>query len=222
MIKSVFPNGEIDIVRDTKRVYSLVNEKLTMDECRSLVISKKHSILLVHDKSAEFMIPSILSKAKYKITGEEAHRIHAYLSGESMYLDQLAMEMANFMDSEFDDNHTDSSELHENRVDSDVLPNGFGEFGLDVTNPIPTISISGSEVYLSRLRFNGQKIKYERLGSTVSDVTDGCVDIYKIVYSDENVAKIYICPYHRRNSKQAPIGFTYENPFDCSDWRENF
>ena len=38
MIKSVFPNGEIDVVRDTKRVYSLANEKLTMDECDSVAI----------------------------------------------------------------------------------------------------------------------------------------------------------------------------------------
>jgi hypothetical protein len=53
--------------------------------------------------------------------------------------------------------------LFENGTDQDVIPNGYGEFGHDVTNPIPVNTVAGSLVYLSRLRtMSGEKIKYDR------------------------------------------------------------
>jgi hypothetical protein len=203
MLAILFPNGEIDIVRDSKRVHLLLQGKLSMDECRACVKGSKAIIYVSEDKSAERIVPSIMARTNNKSTEKEAYSIYAYLSGEAMYLDRInAMGLGG---------NVTTSDLHQNGVDADKLPNGYGEYGLTVTNPILTISSYGSENYLSRLRFNGQPITYKRLGSTSSDVTTGSIDIYPISCLGKPLGNIYICPYHRRNSKKAPKGFTFIN-----------
>ena len=48
----------------------------------------------------------------------------------------------------------------------DVMPEGYGEFGLDITNPIPIHGVPQNEVYLRKLRLsNGSKISWKRIGS---------------------------------------------------------
>lgn len=203
ILAAIFPNGEIDIVRDAKRVHLLVRGKLSMEECRNCVKGSKTVILIAEDKSAERIVPSIMARANHKITEKEAYSIYAYLSGEAMYLDRLnAMGMG--------DNES-AQQLFKNVIDADEIPNGYGEYGSEVTNPVLTTSAHGSEDYLSRLRFNGQPITYQRLGSTSSDVTSGSIDIYAISFSGRSLGNIYICPYHKRNSKKAPKGFTFIN-----------
>ena len=202
MLAAIFPNGEVDIVRDAKRVHFLLQGKLTMDECRTLVKGRKTVLLVTEDKSAEHIVPGILAKTNHKITEKDAYSVYAYLAGEAMYLDRLnTMGMGG----------ASISNLHQNGIDADELPNGFGEFGLTVTNPVPTISVYGSNDYLSRIRFNGQPIIYERLGSTSSEITNGSIDIYSVSCSGKSLGDIYICPYHRRNSKKAPKGFVFIN-----------
>ena len=201
MLAAIFPNGEVDIVRDAKRVHFLLQGKLTMDECRTLVKGRKTVLLVTEDQSAEHIVPGILAKTNHKITEKEAYGVYAYLAGESMFLDQLSKAGMG--------GGATISKLHQDGIDADELPNGFGEFGLMVTNPIPTISVSGSNNYLSRLRSNGQPVTYERLGSTSSDVTNGSIDIYSVSCAGKSLGDIYICPYHRRNSKKAPKGFVF-------------
>lgn len=201
LLTVLFPNGEIDIIRDAKRIHILLQGKLTMDECKACVRGSKTIILVAEDKSAERIVPSIMARTNNKCTEKEAYSIYAYLSGEAMYLDRLhTMGMLS---------NVTFSELHQNGIDADELPNGFGEFGFTVTNPVPTISAYGSNDYLSRIRFNGQPIIYKRLGSTSSEITNGGIDIYSVSCSGKSLGDIYICPYHRRNSKKAPKGFVF-------------
>lgn len=96
-------------------------------------------------------------------------------------------------------------------VDSDVLPNGYGSFGLSVTNPIPTHSAKGSNDYISKLRtIEGRPVVADRIGSTSApvNVTKAMIDIYGLNVDGQNIATIYICPYHKANSSKAPEGFT--------------
>lgn len=94
-------------------------------------------------------------------------------------------------------------------VDTDTIPGGYGEFGLCPTNPIPTYSVNGSDLYLSQLRTSdGKKIEAIRKGSTgASDITPGSIDIYELSIKGTVLGLIYICPYHKRNSELAPKGY---------------
>jgi hypothetical protein len=94
-------------------------------------------------------------------------------------------------------------------VDTDDIPKGYGPYGLCETNPIPTRGIPGSNEYLSRLRTkDGHPIESSRIGSTsANDVTSGAIDMYSVTIGGVSLGKVYLCPYHKRNSGKAPEGF---------------
>ena len=99
--------------------------------------------------------------------------------------------------------------LNENATDQDMIPEGTGEFGYDVTNPIPVNTIIGNDVYLSRLRTHeGVKVGYVRQGSTRAPNMKNPVDVYDILDGEKKIATLYISPYHKKNSALAPKGFT--------------
>jgi len=96
----------------------------------------------------------------------------------------------------------------EGGTDQDVIAEGFGEFGYDVTNPIPVNTIFGNTAYLGRLRtFDGAKVSYERKGSTGANNIENPIDIYDIFDGEDFITTLYISPYHKRNSDLAPKGF---------------
>ncbi|MDR0234468.1 MAG: hypothetical protein LBI31_06700 [Zoogloeaceae bacterium] len=103
-------------------------------------------------------------------------------------------------------------EACKNGVDSDEIPGGYGAFGLCKTNPVPTFGIPGSYEYLARLRTDdGHPVESSRMGSTsAKDVTSGMIDIYRVSRGGENLATVFLCPYHKRNSGKAPDGFRLE------------
>jgi hypothetical protein len=90
----------------------------------------------------------------------------------------------------------------------DVMPEGFGEFGLTVTNPIPVCTILGTHFYLSKLKTaNGEIITYKRRGSTGAQNIKAIIDVYEVFCTDQKIATLYICPYNKKNSNKAPKGF---------------
>jgi len=93
-------------------------------------------------------------------------------------------------------------------TDADVIPEGTGEFGLEVTNPIPTSTNFGSISYLGKLRtLDGVKVEYERRGSYQAANIPSMIDGYKITANGKDVATIFLCPYNKKNSEVAPRGF---------------
>ena len=93
-------------------------------------------------------------------------------------------------------------------TDADVIPEGTGEFGLEVTNPIPTSTNYGSISYLGKLRtLDGVKVEYERRGSYQAANIPSMIDGYKITANGKDVATIFLCPYNKKNSEIAPRGF---------------
>lgn len=97
--------------------------------------------------------------------------------------------------------------LCEGGTENDTIPEGYGEFGWEATNPIPVNTISGSKAYLGRLRTNeGVKISYDRLGSTFAKNIDRPIDMYEISANGNKIGILYISPYHKKNSDRAPKG----------------
>jgi hypothetical protein len=93
-------------------------------------------------------------------------------------------------------------------TNSDVIPDGFGEFGLDVTNPIPVNSVFGSMEYLRKLRtIDGKIVENKRTGSVMAPNIAELIDEYEISVEGQFITHIYICPYHKKNSERPPKGF---------------
>ncbi len=101
------------------------------------------------------------------------------------------------------------NKLNENGTDQDTIPGGFGEFGHTATNPIPVNTVFGNIAYLAKLRTpEGKKSEYIRLGSTGEKNIEHPIDMYEIRCEGKRIAILYISPYHKKNSKKAPKGFT--------------
>jgi hypothetical protein len=97
---------------------------------------------------------------------------------------------------------------NEEGTDQDIIPEGIGEFGYDVTNPIPVNTIFGNTAYLGRLRtLNDIKVRYERRGHTRTNNIKNPIDIYDIFEEEKKIATLYISPYNKKNSTVAPKGF---------------
>ena len=90
----------------------------------------------------------------------------------------------------------------------DKIPSGIGEFGLDVTNPIPVSSVAASMAYLTWLKTSdGKPVSNERIGSVEAQNIPVPIDAYRISQNGRQIAIIYICPYNYGISKLAPKGF---------------
>lgn len=99
-------------------------------------------------------------------------------------------------------------EMNEGGTDQDTIPNGYGEFGYDVTNPIPVNTIFGNRAYLGRLRTqDGVKVAYERIGSFISPISENPIDGYEIFADGQKIAVLYIDSYNKKNSRKAPKDF---------------
>ena len=89
-----------------------------------------------------------------------------------------------------------------------MIPDGYGEFGLVATNPIPVKGTMGEIAYLARLRTErGVKVAYKRIGSTRTSNINHPIDIYEIRGDGEHICKLHLCPYYMENSANAPQGF---------------
>lgn len=88
------------------------------------------------------------------------------------------------------------------------IPDGYGRFGLGVTNPIPINTISAEKSYLCRLRTkSGKEIKFKRYGCTYAPNIGHPIDKYGITAKGNYVSDIYLCPYCKETSDIAPEGF---------------
>lgn len=91
------------------------------------------------------------------------------------------------------------------------------DFGLVPEKPVFTLalkSVEGEKEYLGRLyTLGGEKIKYNRRGSTSADGINGMIDIYDTYLpSGQPYKTIYINMYGAKPSAKAPVGFTWGKP----------
>lgn len=211
--EKIFPNGEVDIARDVSRVAQITNGKIRASEMRSFVLGCKSLLFLKGENADESIVGSFKVRSGNLINNAEALDVYAYLDGEAHYIDTFSAYLrttGTLSPEKLTQLQHEAFEKASHGSCSDTINKGYGEFGLVVTNPIPTISIRCSRQYLAKLRYAGKALDSKRLGSLTSDVTAGNIDIYQLGIDGKLVAQVYICPYHKRNSRLAPLGFTLD------------
>ena len=91
---------------------------------------------------------------------------------------------------------------------NDEIDGGIGEFGLEISNPVPIKTILSNEIYLKQLQTStGREISWERSGSCSSNNINHEIDKYQIFCDGKYVIDIYLSPYHYKTSNKAPKGF---------------
>lgn len=209
----IFPMGESDISRDCQRIDILTNGKIPDSDLKGFVAGCKTLVAINSSYDDDQFVRSNIARSKNRINATEARDVYVYLAGESMFranASRMMKDKGGALPSDLLDYCDELRKIWEMGTTEDKVPGGTGEFGISASNPIPTVCVKGSEVYLSKLRFNGRAVEHNRLGSTTSDVTAGNVDIYVISQNGSEIAKVFICPYHRKDSKIPPAGFTLD------------
>lgn len=120
---------------------------------------------------------------------------------DPIWLSTLPKDMINLVLSEIRSN---SQACKQNEISQ-----GFGDYGLKKTNPIPVFGVPENENYLSKLRLlNGEKIRWRRIGSLFADNIEKPIDEYEIFnLKGDTLSLLYISPYHWKTSQKAPSGF---------------
>lgn len=212
--KHIFPGGEIDVIRDCERVNSITHGKIPQSELRGFVSGCKSLIHISKSSDDMRFVDSFIRRSNGRITQDEAFDMYAYFDGEASFYDAITLQVGKLggdLNAVREAMFGDMPWTYSKGVRSDEIPDGHGEYGLSVSNPIPTISVRGSNHYLASLRYQGKPVEANRLGSTSCEITPGNIDIYTLSIGGESVGKVFICPYHKRNSKKAPRGFTLVN-----------
>ena len=202
----IFPGGEADVRRDCQRVDALVKGKIPQEKLKGYVAGCKALLHISETFSDEKFVRSFMARAEGLISEVEAYSVFAYLEGEAGYYDKIGLMAGKGVD--IKELLGNMPWIYSEGTTGDKIPGGHGEFGLAVGNPIPTVSVRGSNYYLSRLRYRGRPVDANRFGSMSSDVTPGSIDAYRLCVEGTHVGTVYICPYHKRISGLAPQGFT--------------
>ena len=203
ILKEIFPNGQIDKDEGTKKLLQILNNNIDKKTAQNIFV-KSSSICYITSMKGTF--------SKERLKQHLAPYALNYFNDDtlSIFYDYILSknERASEMDSLLEISREFSKSSNPTGTDEDIMPEGYGEFGLEITNPIPTSSIPDSYFYLGRLRTqNGSKITYNRIGSMGAPNISHSIDGYTISSNGKELATIYICPYNKKTSTKTPKGF---------------
>ena len=199
MEKEFFPNGEKDIEEGTNELLRILNHRIDEKTARSILL-KSSSICYTTSLNDEFSIirlkEHLAPYALHYFDNQALNDFYAHLLSKNRraYLFNAAKEFSKISNPD--------------GTDKEEMPESYGEFGLEITNPIPTSSIPQNIFYLDRLRtIDNIAITYDRIGSTRAQNIQLPIDVYEIFVNGKHTTKLYICPYNKKTSTKAPKGF---------------
>jgi hypothetical protein len=198
----VFPGGDAEIEAETEAMYLLLPKAHPKDLVRLVLVGGAVYFAHLEDKSESKMVTYLRQQSGSAFTPEEARIIHNFI-----YTRVLRVQYQGYVGADAFDLLNDVHELTGH--DADRVPDGSEAFGFSITNPVPVKGVISNEYYLSRLRTaHGQPITWERVGSRESPQSGKPVDLYRIFDGKKaEIARLFIAPYHKRVSNQAPAGF---------------
>ncbi len=201
VLESAFPGGPRQLDEIVQSAYTETRERYSKDTLEQAVRYIAVGLRFFQDRSVNRIIDQGLMP-KNLVSREDGIVIYKIVL-KNVYADRMG------------NNKAISEYLYktfgniEGEPVGDVMPGAFGPYGLATSNPIPVAGVPASYEYLSRLRLpNGEKVKYQRLGSFGSEITREIIDGYQIYDQAGNeIAVVYICPYMNAHPSKAPEGF---------------
>lgn len=197
--QNIFPRGQKDVDKQTNDLMRLLKGNITQPNAELIMVKASSFCVGRRNGNRKFTkddLKKILMPDDIKYFNEDAlNEFYDYLI--STYYSVFISTLREL-----------SQTLNPERTEKDQMEEGYGEFGLELTNPVPVASIPDSYVYLNNLRTeDGDKIKYRREGQVFAHNIKYGVSSYKIFRGEKEITRIYICPYNKKNSKKAPKGF---------------
>lgn len=104
----------------------------------------------------------------------------------------------------------DMNEIDIESGDMNVLPSGYGEFGLEVTNPIPSTLTQDWKNYCNRLRGpNNEKVILTENEKWMAPISSKPIESFLVTNdSGKELGIIYFSRYQKYISNKAPKGYS--------------
>ncbi len=208
-LKEIFPNGQKDIDERTNKLLRILNYKVDTNTAKTILM-KASSICHSYNMRGAFEIEDLRNHlVEFQHFFDEKSLQDFYILLVDTVLKPKEIDWVSMMPKEFAQIVLQQIKSNPQATVTDEIYGTVGEFGLELSNPVPVYGVASSRVYLGRLRtLDGMPIKWERVGSTEHENINKPIDIYNIFDSKGyKIANIYISPYHLRTSLKAPKGF---------------
>ena len=222
MVDKLFPQGKVQV---SKIIFSLAKiYNLNLENCDAKmyyeILSTYTDVLIrrvVTKSTDKHIITSLQIKHANLGKNEETAKLLITFCTLNMSDNSFALD-TNQNCAKFyliNDMYANNEEISKQNAGEEEKFINDPEYGLIPEKPIFTCGVTGSEKYLDKLRLdNGEKIKWERLGSTSADSVNGMIDIYEITtLSGDKCKDIYINMYGNINSTHDSEGFKIEDNF---------
>lgn len=200
IFKAYFPKGIEQQKLLTNQLCKKLGNRYKYEEVANNYIFVLTCLFADDDKSQKAIVNKVLNRLNNKLSLNDILIIYNHAVDNNEELSKM-IGILNMIDN-----------MCQDGTSEDTIPEGYGEFGRDITNPIPIHGIPENEVYLKKLRlYNGSKISWTRIGSCSSPNIKHLIDDYEIFDNNgEKICELYLCPYHKKTSNKAPKGFIFE------------
>lgn len=206
LFDEIFPGGKKEIARDVSQLSETLNHNYSLSELEMQYVFAASYFHIASDKSKQNIKRYILNRDDNIFSDSDSEKLYGFLQ-------KKFLKKTHGGDDDILEILSKGVFAGDTGYDLDEIPEGFGEFGLEVTNPIPVQGIISNEVYLKKLvTIDSNEIQWEREGSIKTDNIEKEIDIYKIFDADGSfITKLFISPYHKRISNKIPKGFKLKN-----------
>ncbi|MDR1504472.1 MAG: hypothetical protein LBT43_18655 [Prevotella sp.] len=203
--KKLFPKGLGQIDEETRFLCSSLRNNYSFEDVKRSFLYISSMFLIAQDRSQTGIVTRTLNHPQNRIDRESAILIYQFVAKKALsqntgIAESDAQTLLDYVNGGFNDGCI-----------SDVIPGGYGDYGLTETNPIPVKGILANEAYLSKLRtFKCEELNWERLGSTRASNIERPIDIYHMTTKKGvDMGNIYISPYQNHTSTKAPMRFIH-------------
>lgn len=197
---TMFPGGISEQTCLTNELVSKLGGVYNSEYVSNNYIFVLTCLLMNDDKTLLTVTNKVKSRMGNRLTDSEIKLIYDFAIEHNEKL-STTMGILNLMDG-----------LCDKGPEIDMFPEGYGEFGKVVTNPIPVRGVYGAELYLKSLRIDdGTPVKWEREGAHHAENITHIIDKYNISNAaGQFICSLFICPYCKKNSSYVPRGFNIE------------
>lgn len=202
---NLFPGGVKQIEKETQLLQTLLHGRYSSEDVKNTFLYVSSIFLLSTDKSQDGIVSRVLKRPQNRLDRPSIIVIYQFVAQKAMVKnggtnDSNLQYFLDFINGNINNGCTENE-----------IPNGYGEFGLTETNPVPVKGILANEAYLSQLRtLKGEELRWNRLGSTHAPNINSPIDIYHVTTKNGiDMGKIYISPYQNHTSTKAPKGFIH-------------
>ena len=205
MNRKLFPGGSQQMEKEAKLLHTKLQEKYPLEEVKNVFMYVSSMFLISQDKTQDAIVTRAMNRPNNRLDRKSIITIYQFVAAKALNQNKNNA----VSDVEFMVQHLNGR--GNSGCNSNTIPNGYGEYGLTATNPVPAKGIFANTAYLSKLRtLDGEELEWERRGSTGAPNIEMPIDIYHITTkSGRDMGNIYISPYQNHTSTKAPKGFIH-------------